>query len=198
MDYAELGVLLLAIFLLIIAILLLIPFGISLRFVRTGASATGQIAVSWFGITLIRRRTLGKKKEKVGKKRIEKEQKFDWKQSARILSALRGSSQYLPILLSAFRKSISVQSLSATLTFGLDDPAETATIGGYLLSLASMVNTIPMASLSIYPSFQGVQLEGSIAAELKVRLLRIVGAFIRSYSKKPFRDLLSVMRKRRM
>jgi len=206
LDYVVLTILLviLAIIFSAIALILLVPFGITLQFARTGTSTTGQIAISWFWITVIRRRMPREKKKeeeekkpKAAKEEQKKKRKFDWKQTTRILSALRDSPQYLPLILDAFRKSIKIKRVSASLTFGIeDDPAETATVCGYLWSLALVVNALPRSSLMVYPSFEGERLDGSIAAELRVRLLRIVVAFIRSYFKKPFRDLVSTIRRR--
>jgi len=78
---------------------------------------------------------------------------------------------------------------------GLDDPARTAELSGYVWSVAWLANLLPNTSFAFTPVFGGPTLEGSAAASLRVRLLPLVAAFLRAYSKKSFRAFLREVRR---
>jgi len=107
---------------------------------------------------------------------------------------LRESLPHLIGLLKSFARSVSVRRLSCDISLGLADPADTAAMSGYLWSLASVVNASPKCHLSVKPDFSSERLDGSIAVELKVRLLRIVAAFVGALTKKPVRKSFRGMR----
>ncbi|MFZ2472250.1 MAG: DUF2953 domain-containing protein [Methanothrix sp.] len=82
--------------------------------------------------------------------------------------------------------------ISCRLCFGLDDPAQTAIISGYLWSLASALGFFPTKIL-IEPWFEGERLEGEIAAEIEARLLWAVFAVIKIVRVREIRLLLREM-----
>lgn len=91
-------------------------------------------------------------------------------------------------------KSVSMRRLYCDVLIGLADPADTAMVSGYLWSLASAVNVSPEFHMSVTPDFSSERLDGSIAAELKFRLLWVVVALVGALTKKPVRQLFRGMR----
>ncbi len=89
-------------------------------------------------------------------------------------------------------KSIHFKMSYCRLCFGLNDPAQTAIIGGYLWFLASAFVSFP-AGISIDPWFEGERLEGEIMAEIEARLLSPVFAMIKSMRIREIRLLLKEM-----
>jgi len=86
-------------------------------------------------------------------------------------------------------KTIVFEKLSCRLCFGLDDPADTAVLSGYLWSVASTLGLF-RANVFIEPYFEGEWLEGEIAAELKTRLIWIAMAVIYALQEKEIRSLI--------
>ena len=177
-------------FLLLILGLLLLPFRISLNFLKKGSSIRGSFRISWLGIRFIRLKIpLEERKE-------EKEKaKFEWRNAPEMLSLFTESAPYFMNILNAVMKSSSIEIFSGKVFMGLDSPVDTALISGYLWMFASLVNLIPNVYLSISPDFQKSRFDGSIIFTLKIRLFRIVIAFIRAFLKKPVRQLFNTMRK---
>ncbi|MCK9565960.1 MAG: DUF2953 domain-containing protein [Methanothrix sp.] len=89
-------------------------------------------------------------------------------------------------------KSIRFKKSSCRLCFGLDDPAQTAIISGYLWSLASALGFFS-AEILIEPWFEGERLEGELVAEIEARLLWAVFAVIKVMREKEIRLLLREM-----
>jgi len=89
-------------------------------------------------------------------------------------------------------KSILFKKVSCRLCFGLDDPAQTAIISGYLWSLASAFGLFP-ANIVIEPWFEGERLEGELIAEMEDRLLWAVIALIQALRVREIRQLLREM-----
>jgi hypothetical protein len=125
--------------------------------------------------TVERRKTGGE--EKVGEEKA-KEEKDESEIDNKIAGAVRPPSiqslfDAAPALAKNLRdllKSIRVKKFSSRLCFGLNDPAQTAIICGYIWFLASALGFFP-ASIFIEPWFEGERLEGEIMAEIEVRLL---------------------------
>lgn len=86
-------------------------------------------------------------------------------------------------------KTIVFERLSCRLCFGLDDPADTAVMSGYLWSMASTLGLF-RANVFIEPYFGGEWLEGVFEAELKTRLLWIAKAVINAFREKEIRSLI--------
>jgi hypothetical protein len=89
-------------------------------------------------------------------------------------------------------KSIRVKKFSCRLCFGLDDPAQTAIISGYLWFLASALGFFP-AKIFIEPWFEGERLEGELIAEIEARLIWAVFAMIQTLRVREMRLLLKEM-----
>jgi hypothetical protein len=172
-----------------VAMLLLVSFHVSLSLFRSASLTQGSFRIRWLGITFLRRK-ISQAKEK----REKKGEGFDWKRVPEMANLLTESYPYLANVLSAFMKSISVTRLSSNVTIGLGSPADTAIASGYLWSVASVANTYPSVNLSVEPDFREERLDGSVTIELRVRLIRIVAAFIMAFTKKPVRRLFSLMR----
>ena len=86
-------------------------------------------------------------------------------------------------------KTIVFERLSCRLCFGLDDPADTAVLSGYLWSVASTLGLF-RADIFIEPYFEGERLEGVFEAELKTRLIWIAKAVINASLEKEIRSLI--------
>ena len=86
-------------------------------------------------------------------------------------------------------KTIVFEKLSCRLRFGLNDPADTAVMSGYLWSVASTLGLF-RANVFIEPCFEGEQLEGLFEAELKTRLIQIAFAVINALREKEIRSLI--------
>jgi hypothetical protein len=89
-------------------------------------------------------------------------------------------------------RSIRFKNCSCCLCFGLNDPAQTAIISGYLWFLASALGTFP-ANISINPWFDGERLEGELVAEIEARLLWPVFAVIKALRISEIRILIKEM-----
>jgi hypothetical protein len=86
-------------------------------------------------------------------------------------------------------KTIVFEKLSCRLCFGLDDPADTAVMSGYLWSVASTLGLF-RANVFIEPCFEGERLEGLFEAKLKTRLIWIAKAVINALREKEIRSLI--------
>ena len=86
-------------------------------------------------------------------------------------------------------KTIVFEKLSCRLCFGLNDPADTAVLSGYLWSVASTLGLF-RANVFIEPCFEGERLEGLFEAKLKTRLIRIALAVINALRVKEIRSLI--------
>jgi hypothetical protein len=89
-------------------------------------------------------------------------------------------------------KSIRVKKSSCRLCFGLNDPAQTAIVSGYLWFLASALGTFS-ANISIDPWFEGERLEGEIIAKIEARLIWPVFAVIKALRVREIRLLMKEM-----
>jgi len=108
---------------------------------------------------------------------------------------LRSLLDAIPALLRVLKymlKSIDLQKTSCHLCFGLDDPVETAVIGGYLWSAASALGLF-RANIFIEPWFEGARLEGEFTAEINTRMLWMVMPMILSLREQKIRKLLAEM-----
>jgi Protein of unknown function (DUF2953). len=105
--------------------------------------------------------------------------------SGTLLNAAPAVMNFLMDLL----KTIDFEGLSCHLCFGLDDPADTAVLSGYLWSVASTLGLF-RADIFIEPYFEGERLEGVFEAELKTRLIWIAKAVINAFLEKEIRSLI--------
>ena len=86
-------------------------------------------------------------------------------------------------------KTIVFERLSCRLCLGLNDPADTAVMSGYLWSVASTLGLF-RANVFIEPCFEGECLEGVFEAELKARLIWIAKAVINALRENEIRSLI--------
>lgn len=201
------------IFLLAIAALILVPIHLCLDLKIDGFSVTGFYKVSWFGLTIHRaelsgpggdediKRTEDKKKTKartVSTGKDVKKDNADRRSSFDRQRFLKNPRLFIDALPSIFRVlkdlmgTVHTERLLLNITLGLDDPANTAILCGYLWSVASFVSK-PSAIIRIDPYFGGDRLVGSVNAEIWSRLLWVIVAFINALREKPIRRLLKEM-----
>ena len=109
----------------------------------------------------------------------------------KIRSLINAAPALANILLDVL-KSILFKKISCHLCFGLDDPAQTAIISGYLWSIASVLGPF-RPKISIEPWFEGERLEGEFMAEIEVRLLYTVFAVIKALREREIRLLFREM-----
>ena len=188
------------IILIALAAVLLIPLHISLQLLRQGSITSGNLRISWLGLTFRRKIPSGEKKRKQKKEEGEEEEKEKRPDLSRLpetVSRLMESLPYFPSIFRTFIRSLTVERFSADVELGLGSPVETAVVSGYLWSLASLVNISPKADLTVKPNFQEEQLEGSLITDLKIRLLWIAVALVKAVTKKPVRQLFTSMRRMR-
>ncbi len=92
-------------------------------------------------------------------------------------------------ILWGLKRSIHLNKSSCHLCFGLNDPAQTAIVSGYLWFLSSALGSFP-AKIIIDPWFEGERLEGEIIAEIEARLLWPIFAMIKAMRVREIRLLL--------
>ena len=185
------------IILIALAAVLLIPLHVSLQLLKQGSITSGNLRISWLGLTFRRKIPSGEKKRKQKKEEGEEEKKKrpDLSRLPETVSRLMESLPYFPSIFRTFMRSLTVERFSADVELGLGSPVETAVVSGYLWSLASLVNISPKADLTVKPNFQEEQLEGSLITDLKIRLLWIAVALVKAVTKKPVRQLFTSMRR---
>ena len=105
--------------------------------------------------------------------------------SGTLLNAAPAIMNFLMDLL----KTIVFEKLSCRLCIGLNDPADTAVMSGYLWSVASTLGLF-RANVFIEPCFEGERLEGLFEAKLKTRLIQIALAVINTLREKEIRSLI--------
>ncbi|MGA9097403.1 MAG: DUF2953 domain-containing protein [Methanotrichaceae archaeon] len=86
-------------------------------------------------------------------------------------------------------KSIDIMKFFCEMSFGLDDPVDTAIVSGYLWSIASATG-LYRKDIFIEPQFDGAQLEGSILAVVEARMLWFVVAAVKTLEEKKTRKLI--------
>jgi hypothetical protein len=186
------------------AFLLVAPFHLSLNIRKKGPLLQGGYRFAWLG------RTLGKaeispqsagdllasiwkgdpgKEEQEGRSGTKAEK--DTVRPPSIHSLINAAPALANILLDLF-KSILFKKFSCSVCFGLDDPAQTAIISGYLWSLASALGLFP-AKICFEPWFEGERLEGELMAEIEARMLWAVFAVIQALREREIRLLLREM-----
>lgn len=191
----------------LLASILLAPFHLSLDLGKKGPLVVGSIRLAWLGRTLrkieISPQSAGELltsiwKEKAGKEEEENEldnqtdnQKGGPVRTPSIQSLINVAPALAKFLQDLF-KSISVKKFSCRLCFGLNDPAQTAIISGYLWSLASVLGLIQL-KMFIEPCFDGERLEGELTTEIELRLWLTVFAVIQILRVKEIRLLLREM-----
>lgn len=150
------GIVVIILFLLV----MLIPFQLSATGKITPASRNFEIVMSWLGIPIWRIKMHGS-----------------------ILSSLlsRSSSRFGGLPRSLWR-ALKLRKLKGELTFGTGDPADTAMLAGYLWSVSSILGGLfrPF-DFSVNPDLNNASLQGSLRAEVRVRLGSVFAILLRTY-----------------
>ena len=184
-------IVLILVLLVLVSAVLLIPFNISFTASKDKATYGGEVTVRWLGLRLLRR-SIGGHKEKEKPPSRKRKARVN---PVRIALLIRDAVPSFAILLRAVKRSISLHRLSVKVNFGLDDPADTAALAGYIWTLSWMLNRLPNASFSFAPEFGMERFGGSAAGDLGVRVLPLATGFLRAYAKKPFRAFIREMRR---
>ena len=116
------------------------------------------------------------------------ERNHDTKRSPSPGTLLDAAPDIMNILMDLL-KTIVFERLSCRLCLGLNDPADTAVMSGYLWSVASTLGLF-RANVFIEPCFEGECLEGVFEAELKARLIWIAKAVINALRENEIRSLI--------
>jgi hypothetical protein len=155
---------------------------------------SGYLKIRWLKIRIIQRDIPAEQKKKEEKKEEKKERKINLEQLLKILNQLIDAFDYITPLIPAFSLSITLKKVSLNLNLGFYSPVDTAMINGYIWSISSILNNIPLISISTTPDFQESKLDGSFELNLKLKLLWIVIASLKAFTKKPVRDLVGSIR----
>ncbi len=125
-------------------------------------------------------------------KGIEKERKPSKMPPQREVKLIIDALPEISRILIDLIKSINIRRFFCEISFGLDDPVDTATVSGYLWSIASATGFYG-TDILIEPRFDGEQLEGSVLAVLEARILWFVVAAIKALEKEKTRKLIVEM-----
>lgn len=208
------------IILLMLAVVFIAPFHISLNMEKDGPLIQGFYKIGWLGITLRREKISppipedmrwaqgdeleGEPGEDKAREKSEREAeeilKEEHKQPPMQSLDPKELIEALPALARVFMnliRSIDIVKISSRISFGLDDPAETAAMSGYLWSMASAVG-LYRANIYIEPYFEGERLDGRFLAEIKARLLWIVLALVKALMEEKIRRLIIEMIRKEM
>lgn len=212
-----------AVIILLLAALLIIPFRLSFGLIKEGMSYQGFYKISYLDFTLIsgempssqsEKKKDSKKSEESGRdydKGIEKEvdretdrvvdRKTDrepiiMRPPANLRLVIDAFPRIAHILID-FIRSIDVDRLCCKISFGLDDPVDTAMICGYLWAITSAVG-LYKADILIDPRFDREQLDVSFRTELEVRMLWLVVASVKALQEKTIRKLIFELAKGEM
>lgn len=195
------AIIILIIVLIIIGILV-VPFHISLELFRQNKINQGYLKIKWWKIKIIDRELIKPKEEKKEKK---PKRKFDFRKLLDVLPDMLPkvipdfieSLPYFMDIMESSLRSISIERITFNLIFGLGEAADTALVGGFLYSIAAILNVIPNTYFSVEPDLKKDRLEGSLNIKVKLRLLRIVATSLNVLTKRPVRSLIWELRKLR-
>lgn len=196
---------------LMLALIFLAPIRISLNLAKNGPFIRGSYKIGWLGITLHKGEITPPTLEETMKAPDEETEKMKAKEMAergaeeRLKAEKKGKKspqlpapnfkdlmEALPALARVSRnliKSINVETISCRVFFGLNDPADTAVISGYLWSIASVIG-LYRANIYIEPYFEGEKLDGCFFTDIKARLLWIALALVKALSEEKIRRLI--------
>lgn len=193
---------LLAIFLVIVLIILsflLIPFQLSLWLSKKDKSLLGNIRISWLGLPLLKRKipsTEETPEEKKEKKEDEKKQEWSLERINKVLNLLMESWPYMARILQSIIASVKIKEVKLDLRLGLESPADTAIMTGYIWAFTESTRYLvpPSLDISVHPDFENNILDGFFNLKLKIRLYGVTKEAIRAITKKPVRSLISELR----
>ncbi|MDP3065112.1 MAG: DUF2953 domain-containing protein [Methanobacteriaceae archaeon] len=150
----------------------------------------------WVGLTIFKRQIPFEKSpsDEKEKKKPEKKQEWNLKRIRKTLNQLYEAWPHLERIIWALFHSITLEKLSLDLNFGLESPADTAIVTGYIWAFTESTRYLIPMDISINPDFQNQVMDGSFDLEIKLKLLRITTELIRAITKKPVRSLFKEMR----
>jgi hypothetical protein len=173
-----------------IAMILFIPFRVLVSGSMTLTASNFELRFSWLGITLWRSKSVDREKKATPRSKTKTRRR-----PLQILSLVWKSHSVIENLLNSFRRAIRIDRLSADLSFGTGDPADTAVFAGYMWSLVSLLDgSFPALSLSVKPDLENVSLDGTLDGEAAIRVVFVVAGFLRAYSHRSFRQLIKEVR----
>jgi hypothetical protein len=193
---------------LLAACMLLIPIRISFELLKDGPLMRGSYRIQWMGLTLRQNEFPGmgakagagseEEGEGVGVGKAEAEAKEEAKAgsdrgtmlSQKNMKLLKDSLPSIASTATDLIRCISIKRLDCSLALGMSDPVDTAIISGYIWSASAALGGFWRTGIRLVPDFSGQRLDGSIIAELRVRLLNVAAASIRALSKEPLRKLI--------
>ncbi|HMK53322.1 MAG TPA: DUF2953 domain-containing protein [Methanobacteriaceae archaeon] len=180
---------------LIILSLLLIPFHISLWLSKTGKSIHGTFKLRWLGLTIFKRQ-IPSPKPSSDKKEKDEKKKQEWTldRIKKTLNLLYGALPHLKRILWALFYSTKIEKLSFNLNLGLESPADTAIVTGYIWAFTESTRYFIPMEIFVTPDFQNQVMDGSFNLKLKLKLLKITTELIRAITKKPVRSLFNELR----
>ena len=172
---------------LVLAGLLLVPFHLSFYLNTEGFSICGFFKVKWFGLLLYKRDLPFSEDEedRMGVENNAVERGFKLNHAGFPKDAILAFFR----VLKGLTRSIHVEHILCKITFGLNDPADTALVCGFIWASTSAVS-LPGTYIRVYPYFEGRKLAGSLNAEIRGRLLWVFVACINALRETPIRRLL--------
>ena len=187
----EILVIVLVIFLAFIIMILLIPFHVVANGSTTLSSTNFQIKFSWLGVTVWKSKSSDEQK----KKPKPETKTPNRRRPVQIISLLWKSYPAIEKLLGSVKKAIRIRRLSADLSFGTGDPADTAILAGYLWSIVGLLDgAFPSVSLSLRPNLEASSFDSSFDAEVAITIGFVLTGFLRAYSRRSFRQLVKEVR----
>jgi hypothetical protein len=171
----------------------------SLWLSKKDKSTQGDMKITWMGLPLLKRKIPSPKKiqeEKKEKKEDVKKQEWNWERIKKILSLLGESWPYMMRILRSFIDSIKIKELRLDLQLGLESPADTAMITGYIWAFTQSTRYLmpPSLDISVHPDFENKILDGFFNLKIQFRLYSVSKELIRALTKKPVRSLVSELR----
>ena len=192
---------LLAIFLVLVLIIfsfLLIPFQVSVGLTKKNQSLNGDLRISWLGLTFFKRKipSLKESPEEKKDKKDDEKQKWDLERIKKVLRLLRESWPYIERILWSILSSIKIQEIYLDLNLGLDSPADTALVTGYIWAFTESTRYLLPRPLEIHvnPDFEHKIMDGFFYLKLKFRFFSLSKEALRAVTKKPVRSLISELR----
>jgi hypothetical protein len=187
----EILVIVLIIFFSFIAMILLIPFHVKATGSTTLSSMNFEVKFSWLGITIWKSKS---KDEEKKKPKLETKTRTK-RNPVQVISLIWKSYPAIEKLLISLRRAVQIKRLSADLSFGTGDPADTAILAGYLWSAVGLLDgAFPSVSVSLRPNLEASSFDSSLDAEVAVRIGFVAVGFLRAYIRRPFRQLIREVR----
>ena len=175
----------------------------------------GRIWISWLGISLFERassapsfidlissarerrggdRQEGKREQNKGQRALEgmrggQQEEDEGGLSIRQLRSLLAAMPAFVDLIEHLLRSFAFKGIRCRLEFGLDDPARTAVLSGWLWAVAAFLNCLG-GDILILPFFEEERLEGELLAQARIRPIHIPVAIVSALRNGEMRTLI--------